>query len=144
MVGTALRPLSHLTAWLVWHAMRVSLVAEELPTGCRCPGEAPHDLDLLLRHRLLPQADGFEGLAVGLVHRCPGHHAVAQFPDKCNVRDSVNFEPARSTSSSHVVPHDDLAARRDSKVDRRELEAFERLRDGAYVASPCVSAVVDA
>jgi hypothetical protein len=26
MVGTALRPLSHLTAWLVWHAMRVSLV----------------------------------------------------------------------------------------------------------------------
>jgi hypothetical protein len=28
MVGTALRPLSHLTAWLVWHSMRVSLVED--------------------------------------------------------------------------------------------------------------------
>jgi hypothetical protein len=26
MVGTALRPISHLTAWVVWHAMRVSLL----------------------------------------------------------------------------------------------------------------------
>jgi hypothetical protein len=25
-MGTALRPISHLTAWLVWHAMRVSLL----------------------------------------------------------------------------------------------------------------------
>jgi hypothetical protein len=25
-MGTALRPISHLTAWLVWHAIRVSLL----------------------------------------------------------------------------------------------------------------------
>lgn len=28
MVGTALRPISHLTAWIVWHAMRVSLLED--------------------------------------------------------------------------------------------------------------------
>jgi hypothetical protein len=28
MVGTALRPFSHLTAWLVWHAARVSLLKD--------------------------------------------------------------------------------------------------------------------
>jgi hypothetical protein len=28
MVGTALRPISHLTAWVVWHAMRVSLLED--------------------------------------------------------------------------------------------------------------------
>jgi hypothetical protein len=26
MVNTALRPIGHLTAWVVWHAMRVSLL----------------------------------------------------------------------------------------------------------------------
>ncbi len=26
MVTTALRPITHLTAWLVWHSMRVSLL----------------------------------------------------------------------------------------------------------------------
>jgi hypothetical protein len=26
MVGSALRPIGHLAAWLVWHAMRVSLL----------------------------------------------------------------------------------------------------------------------
>ncbi len=26
MVGTALRPLSHIAAWLVWHTVRVSLL----------------------------------------------------------------------------------------------------------------------
>jgi hypothetical protein len=26
MVTTALRPLGHLAAWLVWHSMRVSLL----------------------------------------------------------------------------------------------------------------------
>jgi hypothetical protein len=26
MVGSALRPVTHLTAWIVWHAMRVSLL----------------------------------------------------------------------------------------------------------------------
>jgi hypothetical protein len=26
MVGLALRPITHLTAWLVWHAARVSLL----------------------------------------------------------------------------------------------------------------------
>jgi hypothetical protein len=26
MVVTALRPISHLTAWIVWHATRVSLL----------------------------------------------------------------------------------------------------------------------
>jgi hypothetical protein len=25
-MATALRPISHLTAWIVWHAMRVSLL----------------------------------------------------------------------------------------------------------------------
>jgi hypothetical protein len=28
MVGMALRPLSHLTAWIVWHAARVSLLED--------------------------------------------------------------------------------------------------------------------
>jgi hypothetical protein len=28
MVGLALRPISHLTAWIVWHASRVSLLAD--------------------------------------------------------------------------------------------------------------------
>jgi hypothetical protein len=28
MVGTALRPISHLTAWVVWHAIRVSLLED--------------------------------------------------------------------------------------------------------------------
>ena len=28
MVGTALRPIGHLTAWLVWHTMRVSLLED--------------------------------------------------------------------------------------------------------------------
>jgi hypothetical protein len=28
MVGTALRPISHLAAWLVWHAARVSLLED--------------------------------------------------------------------------------------------------------------------
>jgi hypothetical protein len=26
MVGTALRPIGHLAAWLLWHTMRVSLL----------------------------------------------------------------------------------------------------------------------
>jgi hypothetical protein len=26
MVGSALRPLSHIAAWLLWHSMRVSLL----------------------------------------------------------------------------------------------------------------------
>jgi hypothetical protein len=26
MVGLALRPISHITAWIVWHAARVSLL----------------------------------------------------------------------------------------------------------------------
>jgi len=26
MVGTALKPLGHLAAWIVWHAARVSLL----------------------------------------------------------------------------------------------------------------------
>jgi hypothetical protein len=28
VMGTALRPIGHLTAWLVWHAMRVSLLED--------------------------------------------------------------------------------------------------------------------
>ena len=28
MVGMALRPISHLTAWIVWHAARVSLLED--------------------------------------------------------------------------------------------------------------------
>ena len=28
MVGLALRPITHLTAWLVWHAARVSLLED--------------------------------------------------------------------------------------------------------------------
>ena len=28
MVGTALRPIGHLAAWLVWHTMRVSLLED--------------------------------------------------------------------------------------------------------------------
>jgi hypothetical protein len=28
MVGMALRPLSHITAWIVWHAARVSLLED--------------------------------------------------------------------------------------------------------------------
>jgi hypothetical protein len=28
MVGMALRPLSHLAAWIVWHAARVSLLED--------------------------------------------------------------------------------------------------------------------
>jgi hypothetical protein len=36
MVGMALRPLSHLTAWIVWHAARVSLLEDlERPTPPR-------------------------------------------------------------------------------------------------------------
>ena len=81
---------------------------------------------------------------MGLVHRCLGHLAVAQFPDERYVWPSVNFEAARSTYTTHVVPHDDLAARRNHKVDRRELESLERLRDVAYVASECVAAAIDA
>jgi hypothetical protein len=26
MMGTALRPISHLAAWILWHTMRVSLL----------------------------------------------------------------------------------------------------------------------
>jgi hypothetical protein len=26
MVGAALKPIGHLTAWLVWHSLRVSLL----------------------------------------------------------------------------------------------------------------------
>jgi hypothetical protein len=28
MVNNALRPIGHLTAWLVWHTMRVSLLED--------------------------------------------------------------------------------------------------------------------
>jgi hypothetical protein len=28
MVTTALRPISHIAAWLVWHTMRVSLLGD--------------------------------------------------------------------------------------------------------------------
>jgi hypothetical protein len=28
MVGTALRPISHFAAWLVWHSIRVSLLSD--------------------------------------------------------------------------------------------------------------------
>jgi hypothetical protein len=28
MVGYALRPISHLAAWVVWHSMRVSLLQD--------------------------------------------------------------------------------------------------------------------
>jgi hypothetical protein len=28
MVGTALRPITHVTAWILWHAMRVSLLED--------------------------------------------------------------------------------------------------------------------
>jgi hypothetical protein len=28
MVGTALHPVSHIAAWLVWHTMRVSLLED--------------------------------------------------------------------------------------------------------------------
>ena len=28
MVGTALRPIGHMTAWLVWHCTRVSLLGD--------------------------------------------------------------------------------------------------------------------
>jgi hypothetical protein len=28
MVTTALRPMRHITAWLVWHTMRVSLLGD--------------------------------------------------------------------------------------------------------------------
>jgi hypothetical protein len=36
MVGTALRPIGHVAAWLVWHSTRVSLLAErERPTPPR-------------------------------------------------------------------------------------------------------------
>ena len=28
MVGTALRPIGHLAAWLVWHTLRVSLLED--------------------------------------------------------------------------------------------------------------------
>jgi hypothetical protein len=31
MVGMALRPLGHITAWIVWHSVRVSLL-EDLDT----------------------------------------------------------------------------------------------------------------
>ena len=41
MVGTALRPISHLTAWVVWHAMRVSLLDDlERPQPPATPAEA--------------------------------------------------------------------------------------------------------
>jgi hypothetical protein len=37
MVGTALRPIGHLAAWLVWHTARVSLLRDlERP-------DPPHD-----------------------------------------------------------------------------------------------------
>jgi hypothetical protein len=28
MIGTALRPIGHLAAWLVWHTTRVSLLSD--------------------------------------------------------------------------------------------------------------------
>jgi hypothetical protein len=28
MIGTALRPIGHLAAWLVWHTARVSLLSD--------------------------------------------------------------------------------------------------------------------
>jgi hypothetical protein len=28
MVGLALKPFSHVAAWIVWHSMRVSLLAD--------------------------------------------------------------------------------------------------------------------
>jgi hypothetical protein len=37
MVATALRPISHLAAWLVWQSMRVSLL-DDLETP-RPPGD---------------------------------------------------------------------------------------------------------
>ena len=38
MVGTALRPLGHLAAWIVWHATRVSLLDDlERPSPPRAP-----------------------------------------------------------------------------------------------------------
>ena len=38
MIGTALRPISHVAAWIVWHSMKVSLL-DDLDAP-RPPGDA--------------------------------------------------------------------------------------------------------
>src|SRR5215208_4478101 len=57
------------------------------------PLDRAHHLDVLLRHRLLPQPDGFEGLAGFLIEPDSGDTAAANLENKGAPRDSLDAIP---------------------------------------------------
>ena len=87
-----------------------------------------HQLDILLRHRLLPQPGGFEGFGflmgeeeLSLLHKA----VIVQRPDA--VADDIHLDPATGASARQVCAYEDFVAL-DPEIERLNALFLEGVR----------------
>src|SRR5829696_6768261 len=101
--------------------------------------EPAHDFHVLLRHRLLPQPHGFEGLVSGLVDGHPRDLSVADLGDPS--RPGPNRKPARPSRVNDSDWNDNAVASVDEVIRLRPYVAPSLGQHREVVPNPLVPAV---